>query len=100
MASKSEQFMYNTEENKGTMESLPEYIRSGTRQLKVSKVFWTYWRFASERQAVFFRRLRSSQPWTHDPIIRMFRFTNAYRASDRVSQYMIREVAYQGDQTP
>lgn len=41
------------------------------------------------------RRLRSSPPpWTEDGILRRFRFTNTYRASDRVSQFLIKEVQY------
>jgi hypothetical protein len=36
-------------------------------------------------------------PWTDDPVLSEYRFTNAYRASDRVSQYLIRHVAYAGD---
>src|SRR5690606_20927098 len=32
--------------------------------------------------------------WTDDPILQRYRFTNTYRASDRVSQYLIREVQY------
>lgn len=36
-------------------------------------------------------------PWTTDRILSTYRFTNAYRAADRVSLYLIREVAYQGD---
>ena len=39
-------------------------------------------------------------PWTDDPIIARHKFTNAYRASDRVSQYLIRNVIYEGDQSP
>jgi len=39
-------------------------------------------------------------PWTDDPILSHFKFTNAYRASDRVSQFLIRNVIYQGDQQP
>ena len=39
-------------------------------------------------------------PWTEDPILRRYKFTNAYRASDRVSQYLIRNVIYAGDQNP
>ena len=31
-----------------------------------------------------------------DPIIRKYKFTNAYRASDRTSQYLIRNVIYDG----
>lgn len=38
-------------------------------------------------------------PWTADPIIDEHKFTNAYRASDRVSQYLIRQVIY-GDDLP
>ena len=43
---------------------------------------------------------RDDRPWTDDPIIARHKFTNAYRASDRVSQYLIRNVIYQGDQSP
>jgi len=82
-----------------TAEDVPTHARIGGRQYRVSKVFWAYWKFAVERQAVFFRRLRGLEPWTDDPIIKAFKFTNPYRASDRVSQYMIREVAYRGEQT-
>jgi hypothetical protein len=82
----------------GTGDS-PNTVSFGTRLVKVSKVFWTYWRFASERQAIFFRRLRNPLPWTRDPILQKFKFTNAYRASDRVSQYLIREVASKGEQS-
>lgn len=52
-----------------------------------------YWRFACERQSVFFKRLMGQPPpWTHDPIISEYKFTNAYRALDRVSQYLISNV--------
>lgn len=67
--------------------------------LQVSPVYDTYWRFAAERQAVFFRRLATTHgPWTSDPIIAQHKFTNAYRASDRVSQFLIRHVIYDGKQ--
>lgn len=59
-------------------------------------LFDAYWRFAAERQAIFFRRLAGAPPpWTADPILRAFKFCNTYRASDRVSQFLIREVIYQ-----
>ena len=58
----------------------------------------SYWRFAAERQDIFFRRLqRQRRPWTSDPVIESHKFTNAYRASDRVSQYLIRNVIYRPD---
>ena len=63
-------------------------------------VYDTFWRFAAERQEVFFRRLEGSvPPWTQDPILAQYKFTNAYRASDRVSQYLIRHVIQNGFQT-
>lgn len=33
-------------------------------------------------------------PWTTDSVLSQFKFTNAYRASDRVSQYLIKNVIY------
>jgi hypothetical protein len=66
-------------------------------------VFDTYWRFAAERLAIFYRRYADPVgPWTSDPILKAFRFTNTYRVTDRVSQYLIREVQARSDrpQTP
>lgn len=66
--------------------------------LKTSSAYDSYWYFAVERQSVFFRRLANElKPWTNDPIIAGHKFTNAYRASDRVSQYLIRHVIYRND---
>lgn len=60
-----------------------------------SDVFRAYWTFAAERQRVFEKRLRNEEgPWTSDEIVGRYRFTNAFRASDRVSQYLIRDVIY------
>lgn len=74
------------------------FVRS---QIKPTPIYNTYWRFAAERQAIFFRRLHNVPPlWSSDPILQTYKFTNAYRASDRVSQYLIRHVIYEGDQEP
>lgn len=60
-----------------------------------------YWRFAAERHAIYLRRVAGDPPpWTTDPVLASWRFTNAYRAADRVSQYLIRQVIYAGDQNP
>ena len=68
---------------------------------RTTAVYDTYWQFAWERQELFFRKLEGlSPPWTSDPIISQYKFTNVYRASDRVSQYLIRHVIYKGDQSP
>lgn len=66
--------------------------------IKITEAYDTYWKFAVERQNIFFRRLEGSpKPWTEDPILSVHKFTNAYRASDRVSQYLIRNVIYGKD---
>ena len=63
-----------------------------------SRVFDTYWRFAAERQEVYLRRVSGQGgPWTQDSVLNTYKFTNAYRASDRVSQYLIRDVIYKDD---
>ena len=68
---------------------------------RTSAVFDCYWRFAQARQEIYHRRVRA---WnlitTDDNILLTYKFTNAYRAADRVSQYLIREVIYAGDQCP
>lgn len=64
---------------------------------RTTEVYDTYWRFAAERQSIFFKRIaRAKPPWTKDIVLRSYKFTNAYRASDRVSQFLIRNVIYDG----
>lgn len=64
-------------------------------QPKPTPVFDTFWRFAFERQRIYLRRVRGAEmPWTDDPIITKHKFTNAYRAADRVSQFLIQNVIY------
>jgi hypothetical protein len=71
----------------------------GGRTLKATPVYDTYWRFAAKRQDLFMRRVAgASPPWSDDPVLTAHRFTNVYRASDRVSQYLIRHVIYEGAQ--
>lgn len=58
-------------------------------------VYDSYWRFAAERQRIFHRRAAGEPgPWTEDAILQRYKFCNSYRASDRVSQYLIRHVIY------
>lgn len=68
---------------------------------KPTAAYDTYWHFAAERQRIFFARMQQSvEPWTNDPVLQEYKFTNAYRAADRVSQYLIRRVIYRGDNDP
>ena len=67
---------------------------------KPSKAYNTYWSFAAKRHDVFQKRLHDANgPWSDDLVIRANRFTNIFRASDRVSQYLIR-LQYAGSQAP
>ncbi|WP_291445520.1 nucleotide kinase domain-containing protein [Desulfovibrio sp.] len=69
------------------------------RLLEPTIVYDTYWEFAAKRQDVFFARLKGEpRPWTYDKIIDCHKFTNAYRASDRTSQFLIKDVIYEGSQ--
>lgn len=75
-------------------------LRVAGRELRPTPVFDTYWRFAAARQAVYeARQSGQSPPWSDDPILAGYRFTNCYRAADRVSQYLITQVCYRGDQS-
>jgi hypothetical protein len=79
----------------------PSRFRAGTRVLEVTECFDVYWRFAAERQRVFHCRASGMPPpWTSDPILAQHKFTSVYRAADRVSQYLIRDVIYCGSQDP
>lgn len=97
----------NVEQNKqlslelgeyGVLSSIAPEIPSHILPVKPTVVFNTYWQFAVKRQEIFFKKLENAPiPWTDDPILSTYKFTNAYRASDRVSQYLIRHVIYQND---
>ncbi len=58
-------------------------------------VYDTYWKTCAERQEIFFKRLKGAlPPYTTDPIFKTYKFCNVYRASDRVSQFLIKDVIY------
>lgn len=76
------------------------HIHSPLSPAKTTEVYDSYWRFAALRQEAFFNKLAGRlYPWSNDNVINQYRFTNVYRASDRVSQYLIRKVIY-NDQLP
>lgn len=75
-------------------------VRIGSHSVTASEVLTSYWTLAAERQRVYHARLAGrAGPWTDDDVIARYRFTNAYRAADRVSQDLIR-VIYSGSQEP
>lgn len=83
------------------MSTLGTHIHVKRIEPSPSAVYDTYWKFAAERQAIFYRRLiKANPPWTDDIILRVYKFTNAYRAADRVSQYLISRVIEKGEKSP
>ncbi len=59
-----------------------------------SEIYSVLWNFAFERHRIYLRRLAGEvYPWTKDPVLTEYKFTNAFRAADRVSQYLI-ELVY------
>lgn len=67
------------------------------RNLVPTAAYDTFWRFAAERHNIFVKQLSGvsvGTPLTDDPILQEYKFTNAFRACDRVSQYLIRNVIY------
>lgn len=75
-------------------------MRRAFGRLEGTEVYDAYWRFAAERLSIYYKRFESLVgPWTDDPILRKYRFTNSYRAADRVSQYLIAQVQYREDRS-
>lgn len=60
-----------------------------------NEAFQYFFYFIQERMNIFWRKNKGiSSQLTLDPILAKHKFTNVYRAQDRVSQYLIREVIY------
>ena len=53
-----------------------------------------YFYFIQERMNIFWRKCEDCRCLTNDPILKEYKFTNVYRACDRVSQYLIKNVIY------
>lgn len=64
---------------------------------KREEVYDLYWYFAYERQNIFWKKLNKEQaPWTDDSILNTYKFCNSYRVNDRISQYLLKNVIYNG----
>lgn len=56
-----------------------------------------FWIFAARRHNLYLNRVNGELVDSPDPVLTNNRFTNAYRAADRVSQFLISEVQYAGE---
>ena len=67
----------------------PRLVKRSSRPVP-SEIYPVLWSFASERHRIYLRRLAGEvYPWVKDPVLTEYKFTNAFRAADRVSQYLI-----------
>ena len=58
-----------------------------------------FWNFAVERQNIFYKKLQNEpEPYTNNLILQKYKFCNAYRVLDRVSQFLLKEVIYSDKQ--
>ena len=65
---------------------------------KRQEIYDLYWYFAWERQNIFWKKLNGEEaPWTDDNILQQYKFCNSYRVNDRVSQYLLKNVIYNGN---
>lgn len=65
---------------------------------KNEEVYNLYWYFAYERQNILIKKIKNEPaPWTNDPILQEYKFCNSYRVNDRVSQYLLKNVIYNGN---
>ena len=70
------------------------YHKYGT-PIPDKRVLHYYFYFMQERMNIFWKKCEKNiSPLTEDPILREYKFTNVYRACDRVSQYLISHVIY------
>ena len=70
-------------------------VKIDGEHLQTTPIFQCYWEFATKRQQIFWDRLHWRQPTSSkDPILSCYKFTNVYRASDRVSQFLIKNIIY------
>ena len=65
--------------------------------IKRQDIYDLYWYFAYERQNIFCKKLNGEKaPSTEDKILQTYKFCNSYRVNDRVSQYLLKHVIYNG----
>jgi len=70
-------------------------IEKDGRRISVFNILM-YW--MTERQNIFWKRLNGEPaPWSDDEIFQAYKFTNVYRLLDRSSQFMLKNVIYDGN---
>ncbi len=78
----------------------PKVITIDGQKCKPTLILDTFFVFVAKRYRVHRNRLAGRpQPWTDDPILQQYPFTNVFRVLDRVTQYILRNVIETGDRS-
>ncbi|GBE86355.1 hypothetical protein SCP_0902340 [Sparassis crispa] len=75
----------------------PKSVTIAGKKLPISPVLDTLFHFLAERHRIHQRRIAGDpSPWTRDPILAAYPFTNIFRVYDRTTQYILRHVIQEG----
>lgn len=86
--------------NLGLPQSSPRLVIIAGKKLRVSTVLNTFFYFVAERHKIHQRRIQGKPaPWTKDRILTCWPFTNVFRVYDRISQFILRHVIQEGDES-
>lgn len=72
----------------------PDY-KAPDETMEINQIYFdNYWHFITERMNIWHKRviLEEPAPWTDDPILQNFKFTNVIRDLDRLSLYERRHI--------
>ena len=64
--------------------------------IKRKEIYDLYWYFAYARQNIFWNKINNVIPLSNNKIFNEYKFCNAYRVNDRISQYELHNVIYNG----
>ena len=73
-----------------------KFAAIGEKHLPINEVMDTLWYWMRERHSIHERRLAGQTPWTEDPILKDYKFTNLFRVHDRNTQFILNEVIPDG----
>ena len=78
----------------------PKVITIDGQKCTPTPILDTFFVFVAKRYRVHRNRLAGKpQPWTDDPILQQYPFTNVFRVFDRVTQYILQNVIETGDRS-
>ncbi|PRP88446.1 hypothetical protein PROFUN_03163 [Planoprotostelium fungivorum] len=63
------------------------------RELERTDLLDDFFHYIASRRAIYLKRAEGSpKPWTNDMILRKYRFSNVYRVTDKLSQFIIAHI--------